>query len=279
MSEVDREFMAWMAGFWEGEGSLDTGGRISISQKDPTPLKLIHQKFGGRLTQRVRKRGFVPNNPIWEWTVTFRKDTINILEQMIPFLKFRRGDVEKKLEILKEREKRNPGRHLKTFGHLWETFKKEYLAGSSTIEIAKKYGISNASVSRILRKFGVIRSLKDSRALYFLKKGRLPKKDEEIAKDLLKQGKSYRYIARVLGRTHSMIRLHNDRFWHIPVKPYRYTKEEDEVIKRNWEKKLDPVIAKMIGRPTKSVQGRRYRLGLKRDFAKAIAMRNERMGW
>ena len=57
----DEKFKIWMAGFYEGEGSVSNDIsnsnrlRLCISQNDPTPLIKAKEKWGGTIRERIRK--------------------------------------------------------------------------------------------------------------------------------------------------------------------------------------------------------------------------------
>jgi hypothetical protein len=54
-------FKIWMAGFYEGEGSISNDIsnnnklRLCISQNDVTPLEKAKEVWGGSVRQRIRK--------------------------------------------------------------------------------------------------------------------------------------------------------------------------------------------------------------------------------
>lgn len=108
--EVDREFLAWLAGFWEGEGSFSLREskyrhpRLSINQGDRSPLDLIQKKLGvGKVYEQNKgKAGRFSKKPIYKWDVWRRDDVIAVARAMLPFLKFRREVVQPKLEFLEK---------------------------------------------------------------------------------------------------------------------------------------------------------------------------------
>jgi uncharacterized Zn-finger protein len=61
MDQQDYIFTIWMAGFYEGEGSISNDKsnnnrcRLSITQNDPVPLYKAKDKWGGNVRKRVRK--------------------------------------------------------------------------------------------------------------------------------------------------------------------------------------------------------------------------------
>ena len=96
MNKADPEFLAWFAGFWEGEGWMVTKAyryQIAIAQNNPEPLFLIRDKLGGRV--------WLPKNKGYPlWCTTSRTQALEIARKVLPFLKFRRKEVEEKIHVL-----------------------------------------------------------------------------------------------------------------------------------------------------------------------------------
>jgi len=125
METLNREFLAWFARFWEGEGWFSTrhqaGSKrprteVGIKQVDKRPLSLIQSKLGGRLElERVRGK---PNwKPIWRWSVAKREDALKTVRLLIPYLRFRKNEVERKIEYVKSVVPRNPSSKWVTTSH------------------------------------------------------------------------------------------------------------------------------------------------------------------
>jgi hypothetical protein len=107
----DEIFWAWLAGFWEGEGSLyphaylkdgrSTGMRLTITQSDRRPLDHIESKLGGRVyPQKYRpidKRGVKCNAPVYKWDVYRIALIRKIVSHFRPYLVFRGSAVDKAL--------------------------------------------------------------------------------------------------------------------------------------------------------------------------------------
>jgi hypothetical protein len=109
MKEIDEEFWAWLTGFWEGEGSLSfhkrkgrknsIDNRLSISQvSSRKPLDYIKKtlKVGNVYTTLRNGR-----KPEFSWEIAKRSIVIQILEKMLPHLRFRKEEVIEKLEKIK----------------------------------------------------------------------------------------------------------------------------------------------------------------------------------
>lgn len=88
------ERLAYFAGFFDGEGNIQVAHhgrsyflRISATQVDPTPLRMLQERFGGYLYMRPRKRGTDGYNrqPIWDWIHTGPR-AASILRALLPYL-------------------------------------------------------------------------------------------------------------------------------------------------------------------------------------------------
>lgn len=104
----ENEFLSWFAGFWEGEGWFDlntkkSNVRIAIAQTDSKPIKLIQSKLGGYVW--CRKPRNLNQKPLWIWRISNRKAVIEIVKKMIPFLRFKTPEVQKKLGEIEELDK------------------------------------------------------------------------------------------------------------------------------------------------------------------------------
>ena len=85
-------FTIWMAGFYEGEGSVSNDIsnanklRMSISQNDPTPLYRAQQIWGGSVRKRVRKSPASGKICIgYEWRCCHHKSLI-FLSDIRPYM-------------------------------------------------------------------------------------------------------------------------------------------------------------------------------------------------
>lgn len=178
MSEPDREFFAWLAGFWEGEGSIFSGKYntiLSICQKEKAPLTLIKSKLGGSVYHHSRTTNFPPHNPIWRWQLTFRKDIIRVLELMYPHLKFKQDKVLGVLETIKKKERKRPSqrRQFKSKPRPWtkeeDEFVKQHHKGMLDWEIASILQRTPESIRARRHIIGVHRGLKESMKLRDIK--------------------------------------------------------------------------------------------------------------
>ncbi len=94
----DSDFWAWLAGFWEGEGSLHftTDSRtylalsLSVAQKRRAPLDYILRQLGvGSVRFASGMRGRVPSEGVHVWRVSAREHVLAIIEGMLPHTRFR----------------------------------------------------------------------------------------------------------------------------------------------------------------------------------------------
>ena len=117
MADWSPQRLAWAAGFFDGEGSIGiyerNQGRYSrltsdISQRDPRPLLIFKEMFGGNIRKWDDRRG--DNAVIWHWTISSRRAAI-ALETMLPYLILKRERAELALayQKLMKYEKRNYG--------------------------------------------------------------------------------------------------------------------------------------------------------------------------
>lgn len=89
---ASREFLAWCAGFFDGEGSISTAkdratGKISlrvhVTQVDPTPLLRLQGRFEGHISIHRRANG--SHQQTWAWSASNGR-AIRFLELVLPFL-------------------------------------------------------------------------------------------------------------------------------------------------------------------------------------------------
>ena len=86
---------AWLAGIFEGEGSLTQCGagsktfqlRIKMTDKDVLERVLSIAGCGTLLPVKVYKEH---HKPTWQWSISARKDVTNVLLRLLPFLGLRR---------------------------------------------------------------------------------------------------------------------------------------------------------------------------------------------
>ena len=117
METVDREFLAWLAGFWEGEGCFylsikggETKTSFRIGQNNREPLDLIQSRLGIGYVQTFKPGGF--NQKIhYEWVVASQNEVIKIVDLLLPFLKFRKTEIQHKLDRLRVARDNSKCRH------------------------------------------------------------------------------------------------------------------------------------------------------------------------
>ena len=102
-----KEFISWLAGFWEGEGFLvrpkeSNGYRIGIVQairEERTveyAMRKIHEKFKGQLREFERKP---PRRKAYiRWYLAKREDVIYFLKKIYPYCQMRKKDIEDALK-------------------------------------------------------------------------------------------------------------------------------------------------------------------------------------
>ena len=84
----------WIAGLFEGEGCIYkdprcNSWRLTINMTDQDVLEKFANAVGiGKVTTTTKKPGY---KDMYTWTLSRRADVRQILEQMLPWLGFRRG--------------------------------------------------------------------------------------------------------------------------------------------------------------------------------------------
>ena len=104
MNKISETEAAYIAGFFDGEGSIhpDPGGSlrvvISICQKKPEPLLRIQQILGiGRVVQHNSKRWGVS----YRYKISSRKQSEDFIHAILPYSIVKKGQLELALEYFK----------------------------------------------------------------------------------------------------------------------------------------------------------------------------------
>lgn len=119
----DKIFNAWLAGFWEGEGSLTkyknkNSYRITLTQclKDGRDVELcfnkIKQKFGGnyyKITSRKKN-----HSTVLRYHLDQRDDVINFIKKIYPYCQIRKKQVKNVLEYFETYPRGKSNFHSKT---------------------------------------------------------------------------------------------------------------------------------------------------------------------
>lgn len=111
----DRIYNSWLAGFWEGEGSLykltkQIGYGVNIYQavKDERTVNFcmneIKRKYGGHLNKIIPR--VLKHKIQLRWQLSKRKDVISFLETIYPYCQFRKKEIEDVLRYYKIHPKR-----------------------------------------------------------------------------------------------------------------------------------------------------------------------------
>jgi predicted transcriptional regulator len=116
MEQLDKDFLSWFAGFWEGEGhfSVKRNGKyftFGVDNTDERPIRLIKEKLGiGHIVIKKHRK----KNPKWSdcytWRVDALEDVIYVAELLLPHLKFRADEVREKLALAKRKREVLPRR-------------------------------------------------------------------------------------------------------------------------------------------------------------------------
>lgn len=101
---MTREEAAWLAGFFDGEGSLSpyNGGRnkhypcwvISIPNTNKDSIDHCKTIAGsGIISLKSDKSRKAHHKPIWQWRVNAQRDIASLCQQMLPYLIIKKGRV------------------------------------------------------------------------------------------------------------------------------------------------------------------------------------------
>ena len=108
----DKAFNSWLAGFWEGEGSLTKYKnknvyRITLTQsiKDDRDVELcfnkIKQRFGGHFYKTAPTNKNRQRYILLRYALDQRDDVINFIKTIYPYCQFRKKQIEDVLEFFK----------------------------------------------------------------------------------------------------------------------------------------------------------------------------------
>ena len=191
---MDKLFLAWVAGFYEGEGCFWIGhqngrrqpvARIMIGQADKRPIMLIKKKLGGHVYfRKARQKGWKDQ---WVWQVVNKRDLIRIVRLILPFLTFKKRDVQRKLKMVEISD-------VNSKKHDWAEHEIQFLKKNwrvyTDIKLAEKLSRTAMAVIQKRRKFGM-RKVKWGKPRIWtanekeiLKTNYKTKTDEQIAKIL-----------------------------------------------------------------------------------------------
>lgn len=104
---MDEKMLAYLAGFFDGEGTVTTGYHggskvphvlLSICNTDKRPLEIYKELFGGFVYEH--KPGKFGNMPYWRWNSSSRDTTLKCLLAMMPYLVIKRSRAEIGIELL-----------------------------------------------------------------------------------------------------------------------------------------------------------------------------------
>ena len=256
----EENFIWWIAGFWEGEGYFHVNFqkksfRFGISQKRRKILDVICKFFGvGKVVRKEKTNSFSPF--IYEYKVTKVKDIIYVVEKILPFLQFRKKEVQRKLEKLKDYHSKMVFPDLKRYTKKEIDFVIKNYKHMTVDEIAEKLNRTKCGIRYLiarLRREGKINynkinkiEIEKVKKMYYVEKLPVP----EIAKRL---GVSREGIYRALKR-HGLERNRRKRL----------TEDDKKILEKlYWENKLSSVeMAKMLGVSSTTIRERMKRLGI-----------------
>jgi len=166
----DKLFWAWLAGFWEGEGHFTITQQVQTYKGRNYPknhvvlaitntridvLEYIREKLGvGRVYRRTSKGS--------EFIISSIPEAIAVCKRLLPFLKFRKDEVQRKLKLLM-----GIWSNFLKRKRLWSKedieFIKENWRRMTDREIAEKLGRTLSAVQLRREKLGLIKTWKGGR--------------------------------------------------------------------------------------------------------------------
>lgn len=138
----ENSFWAWFAGFWEGEGHFRVNYlknprwlkvEFAVSNTNPEPIRLVHEKLGVGHIGVEKSKNHSNWKPKYRWGVCRRHDVLNVVRRILPFLTFRKNEVEEKLNFLM-----NKGRWRTRYSKEDEEFIRRNLNVMSDRQMAKE---------------------------------------------------------------------------------------------------------------------------------------------
>jgi hypothetical protein len=87
----NREELAWAAGFFDGEGTTYSNGRVprvTVPQADIRPIERFHRAVGGvgKVVFVAPPKNFPSHKPQWHWTVTKFEHAQAVIAMLWPWL-------------------------------------------------------------------------------------------------------------------------------------------------------------------------------------------------
>jgi len=150
----DKLFNAWVAGFWEGEGSIfkkserrydDRSYCISINQSIDSnrSVKFCMEKIQSTFGGHIRNQKFSNNNYKLQlhWRLSKREDIINFINAILPYCQIRRKDLENCLTYFRTHprlDKRDIKIDIKKINNMLDN-------GKTYVQIAKIIGVLSPS--------------------------------------------------------------------------------------------------------------------------------------
>lgn len=178
---MNKNFMPWFAGFWEGEGCLHVKiyrhkqghfNRHVILKVDQSSsrgknakqvMEYIKSQLGfGHVSPRIQQKP--QHAPRFFWACQNRAKVIDLLRQMLPYLHVRYKEVKKKLAELESWNK--SGIHRYTEEELEEIAK----SNLKIKDLAKKLGVSRHAIEWQRKKLGRIDKERQKRSITIIER-------------------------------------------------------------------------------------------------------------
>lgn len=158
---MDKTFLAWLAGFWEGEGFVaqmkSNNFRVVITQTlndnktTEQTMKLIQSYFKGKLYKyRPRNKKYLSG---MHWIVNNHTEVLYFLTKISPYCKIRKSTV---LDIIDKIKNKNYNKFRDYNNYLNKIqlyLNRGYSYRTISNKIAKYISISDSTICRIIKKY------------------------------------------------------------------------------------------------------------------------------
>lgn len=154
----DGEFAPWLAGFFDGEGTVYLGGgkqggiTLSIGNTNRDVVESICRRAGVGAVE-LREQTRAAWNRTFIWRVRNYADARRVLLLIRPHLTIKAEDTDRALRRIAEHEERR--RRISDRNEaIWHFYKKAWPANKTHDDVARHFGVSRSTVSLVLAAHG-----------------------------------------------------------------------------------------------------------------------------
>lgn len=113
LSDVDRDFVIYAAGLFDGEGCITTGKNgdhihivLTVKMTDESIVHLFYEKFGGCFYSIPENR-LTNRKALFQWMLKVSDSVLGVLDLMLPYLRVKREQAELAVSFLRLGGKRS----------------------------------------------------------------------------------------------------------------------------------------------------------------------------